>query len=124
MRRLKPGACRDHDCAESQWKFGESHSVLIREHVSALSDFLQRHFQSVKLLRTQFREHSFHLSGVLSEGFTNEVFATRSESNDPHAPVFGALDPANQAFRDEAVDSNTDRARGQIDDWAYRIHGQ
>jgi len=43
---------------------------------------------------------------------------------DPHAPVFGALDPADQALRDEAVDSDTDRAWGQIDDRAYRIDGQ
>jgi hypothetical protein len=31
---------------------------------------------------------------MLSEGRNNEVFATRSESDDPHAPIFGALDPA------------------------------
>jgi phosphoglycerate kinase len=54
----------------------------------------------------------------------NEGFAAWGEGNDPHAPVFGALDPADQALRDQAVDSDTDRARGEIDDRAYRIDGQ
>jgi hypothetical protein len=58
---------------------------------------------------------------MLSEGGHNEVFTTRSESDDAHASVFGALDPADQSFRKEALDSDTDRAWGQIDDWGYRI---
>jgi hypothetical protein len=32
--------------------------------------------------------------------------------------------PADQALPDEAIDSNTDRAWGQIYDWAYRVDGQ
>jgi len=61
---------------------------------------------------------------MLSKGGNNEILATWGEGNDPNASVFGALDPANQALRDEALDSDTDRAWGQIDDWAYRIDGQ
>jgi hypothetical protein len=61
---------------------------------------------------------------MLSKGGNNEILAAWGEGNDPNAPVFGALDPADQALRDEAIDSDTDRARGQIDDWAYRIDGQ
>ena len=41
-----------------------------------------------------------------------------------NSPVFGALNPADQAFLDEAVHSGTDRTRGQIDNRAYRIDGQ
>jgi hypothetical protein len=37
---------------------------------------------------------------------------------------FGALDPADETFRDEAVDSDANRAWSQINDWAYYIHGQ
>src|ERR1700745_3079436 len=61
---------------------------------------------------------------MLSKGGNNKVLAALGEGNGPNAPVFGALDPADQALRDEAVDSDTDRAWGQIDDWAYRIDGQ
>src|SRR5260370_20735563 len=61
---------------------------------------------------------------MLSKGGNNEIFATWGEGNDPNAPVFGALDPADQALRDEAIDSDTDRAWGQIDDRADRIDGQ
>src|SRR6266571_7882088 len=61
---------------------------------------------------------------MLSEGWNNEVLAARGEGDHPNAPVLGALDPADQALRDEAIDSDTDRAWGQIDDWAYRIDGQ
>ena len=34
---------------------------------SALTDFLKRHFEAPKLLRAQFRKHSPHLPGMLSE---------------------------------------------------------
>src|SRR5580765_6870505 len=61
---------------------------------------------------------------MLSKSGNNEILAAWSEGNDPNASVFGALDPADQALRDEAVDSDTDRAWGQIDDRADRIDGQ
>jgi putative oxidoreductase len=61
---------------------------------------------------------------VLSEGGNNEILAAWGEGNDPNASIFGALDPADEALRDEAIDSDTDRAWGQIDHWAYRIDGQ
>src|SRR2546427_12574469 len=58
---------------------------------------------------------------MLSKGGNNEILATWGEGNDPNASVFGALDPADQALRDEAIDKDTDRAWGQIDDWADGI---
>src|ERR1700720_4838884 len=61
---------------------------------------------------------------MLSKGGNNEILATWGEGNDPNASVLGALDPADQALRDEAIDSDTDRAWGQIDDWTYRIDRQ
>src|ERR1700732_3483100 len=61
---------------------------------------------------------------MLSKGGNNKILAAWREGNDPNASVFGALDPADQALRDETIDSDTDRAWGQIDDWAYRIDGQ
>src|ERR1700680_529949 len=61
---------------------------------------------------------------MLSKGGNNQILAMWGEGNDPNASVFGALDPADQALRDEAIDSDTDRAWGQIDHWAYRIDGQ
>ena len=61
---------------------------------------------------------------MLSKGGNNEILAAWGEGNDPNASVFGALDPADQALRDEAIDSDTDRAWSQIDHWAYRIDGQ
>src|SRR5712664_1675853 len=61
---------------------------------------------------------------MLSKGGNNEILAAWREGNDPNASVFGALDPADQALRDETIDSDADRAWGQIDDWADRIDGQ
>src|SRR5438132_5960275 len=61
---------------------------------------------------------------MLSKGRNNEILATRGEGNDPNASVFGALNPADQALRDEAIDKDTNRSWGQIDDWADRIDGQ
>src|SRR6201981_911222 len=61
---------------------------------------------------------------MLSKGGNNQILAGWGEGNDPNASVFGALYPADQALRDEAIDSGTDRAWGQIDHWAYRIDGQ
>src|SRR6266849_6685843 len=92
---------------ESQKKPAESHSALLHERVGALADFLQRHFEATKLLRAQFREHSLHLPGMLSEGWNNEVLAARGEGDHPNAPVLGALDPADQALCDEAVHGDT-----------------
>src|SRR5262249_7351039 len=61
---------------------------------------------------------------MLSKGGNDEVLAARGETDDPNTPVFRALDPAHQALREETVHSNTDRAWGQVDDWADRIDGQ
>src|SRR5277367_4581430 len=61
---------------------------------------------------------------MLSKGGENEIPAAWGEGNDPNASVFGALYPADQALRDEAINRDADRAWGQIDDWAYRIDGQ
>src|SRR5271169_6425618 len=61
---------------------------------------------------------------MLSKGGNNEILAAWREGNDPNASVFGALDSADQALCDEALNSDADRAWGQIDDWAYRIDGQ
>jgi len=101
-----------------------SRSILLYQRGSPLTDLFKRHFETTKLLRTQFREHSLHLPGMLSKGRINEGFAAWSEGNDPHAPVFGALDPADQALREETAYSSTDRPRGQIDDRTYSIDGQ
>ena len=101
-----------------------SRSTLLHQRSGALADLLKRHFETLELLRAQFREHSPHLPGMLSERRDNEVLSAWGEGNDPNAPIFGALDAADQAPCDEAVDSSTDRAWGQIDNWAYRIDGQ
>ena len=61
---------------------------------------------------------------MLSKGGNDETLATWGEGNDSNASVFGALDPADQALRDEAIDRDTDRAWGQIYDWAYRVDRQ
>ena len=61
---------------------------------------------------------------MLSKGGNNEIVAAWGEGNDPNASIFGALDPADEALPDEAIDSDTDRAWGQIDHWAYRIDRQ
>src|ERR1700730_14531040 len=58
---------------------------------------------------------------MLSKRGNNEIPAAWRERNDPNASVFGALDPADQALRDQAIDRDTDRAWGEIDDWAHRI---
>ena len=50
--------------------------------------------------------------------------AAWGEGHDPNASVFGAVHSADQTLRAEAIDSDTDRAWGQIDDWAYRIDGK
>jgi hypothetical protein len=66
--------------------------TLRHERDSALAGSLERQFEAAKLLRAELREHSLHLSCMLSEGRNNEVSASRGERDDPHAPVFGALD--------------------------------
>src|SRR6516162_11247764 len=100
------------------------HSTLLHQRGSAFANSFERHFETMKLLRAQFREHSPHLPGMLSEGGNDEALAARCECDDPNTPVFRALDPAHQALREETVHGNTDRAWGQIDDWADRIDGQ
>lgn len=85
-------------------------STLLHQSGSTLADFFERPFEATKLLRTQFREHSRHLPGMFSEGGNNESLAPRGEGDNPNAPVYSALDSADQAFREETVDSDTDRA--------------
>src|SRR5260370_133093 len=121
---FQPGSWNAAFRASRERERASCRSTLLHERSSALADFLKRHFEATKFVRTQFREHSLHLRGMLSKGRSNEVLAARGEGNDPHAPVFGALDPADQALREETIDGNADRTWGQIDDWAYRIDGQ
>ena len=61
---------------------------------------------------------------MLSESGNDEILPARGEGSNPNASVFGALNPADQALGDEAIDSDTDRAWRQIDDRADRIDGQ
>src|SRR5258708_26896978 len=61
---------------------------------------------------------------MLSKGGNNETLAPWGEGSYRNATVCGALDAADQALRDEAIDSDTDRTWGQVYDWAYRIDGQ
>src|ERR1700751_4372206 len=98
-------------------------STLLHQRGGAFTDFLKRHFEATKFLRTQFRENSPHLPGMLSERRGNEVLSARCEGNDPNAPVFRALDAGHQALREESVHGDTDRAWGEIHDRAYRIDG-
>ena len=101
-----------------------SRSTLLHQRDSALADSLKVNFKATKLLWAQFGEYFLHLPGMLSKGGNDEILATWGEGNDSNASVFGALDSADQALPDEAIDSDTDRARGQINDWAYRVDGQ
>jgi hypothetical protein len=89
-----------------------------------LADLLKRRFETAKFFGAQFREHSPHLPGMLSESGNDEVLPARGQGDDTNTPIFSALDPADEALREETVHSDTDRAWGQIDDWAYRIDGQ
>src|SRR5712691_13318314 len=98
-----------------------SRSTLLHQRGSALADFLKCRFEATKLLRAQFREHSLHLPGMLSKRSINEGLAPWGEGDDPHAAVFGALDPADQALLHETVHNQSCRKCGQIDDRAYRI---
>ena len=61
---------------------------------------------------------------MLPEGRNDKVPAALGERDDPNAPVLSALDAADQAFRDETVHSNADRAWREIDDRTYRVNGQ
>src|SRR5262245_64948582 len=101
-----------------------SRSTLVHQRSSLLADLLKRHLEATKLLGAQFREHSPHLPGMLSESGNDDVLPARGEGDDTNTPVFRALDPGYQALREETVHSDTDRAWGQIDDRADRIHGQ
>src|SRR5258705_2018840 len=101
---FQPGSWNAASRASTERELASCRSTLLHERSSTLADFLKRHFEATQLLRAQLREHSLHLRGMLSKGRSNEVLAARGEGNDPHAPVFGALDPADKALRDEAVD--------------------
>jgi hypothetical protein len=46
----------------------DSSQVCPCERGSPLADLLKRHFETLKLLRAQFREHSPHLAGMPSKG--------------------------------------------------------
>src|ERR1035438_8651735 len=89
-----------------------SSAPLLRHGGGALADFFECRFEATKLLRAQFRENILHLPGMLSKGCSNEFLSAWREGHDPNAPVLGALDPAYQALRYEALDSDTDRAWG------------
>jgi hypothetical protein len=52
---------------------------------------------------------------------SHEILSPRREGDDT---IFRALDPGYQAFREETVHSDTDRAWGQIDERTDRIDGQ
>ena len=98
--------------------------MLFDQRRSPLAGLFKRHFKAAKLPRAQFGEHFLHLPGMLSKGGNDEILATWGEGNDSNASVFGALDSADQALREKPIDSDTDRAWGQIYDWSYRVHGQ
>src|SRR6202011_826633 len=102
----------------------QNSAPLLHQRRSALTDFLERHFEAAKFLRAQLREHLPHLPGMLSEGWSNEIPAARCERNDTNPAVFAALYPADQPLREKAVHGDTDRTWGQIDDRAYRIDRQ
>jgi hypothetical protein len=76
---------------ELSWHF----SSRLHQRGGTLADFLKRRFETSKLILAQLREHSPHLPDMLSEGWNNQVLAARCEGDDPNAPVFGALGPAN-----------------------------
>src|SRR5579863_3119383 len=97
---------------------------LLQQHRSALTDFLERDFETTKFLRAHLREHLPHLPGMLSEGWSNEIPAARGERNDTNPAVFAALYAADEPLREKAVHGDTDRTWGQIDNRAYRIDGQ
>src|SRR5262249_8828340 len=101
-----------------------SRSTLVHQRSSLLADLLKRHLEATKLLGAQFREHSPHLPGMLSESGNDEVLPARGEGDDTNTPVFRALDPGYQALRDETVHSDADGAWRRIDGWACRIDGQ
>src|SRR6267154_4327397 len=82
-----------------------SRSTLLRQRGGALAELLKRDFQRTKFLRAQFRKHSLHLPGMLSESRNDEVLPTRGKRDDTHPPVFGALNPGYQALRDVAFPS-------------------
>jgi hypothetical protein len=71
---------------------------LPRKLRSAFSDFLKRRFEATKFLLAQFMEYPFHLRGVLSKDWNNEILVACGEGDDPNGPVFGALDPAERSY--------------------------
>ena len=81
----------------------QNSAPLLHQRPSALTDFLERDFQTAKLFRAQLRENLPHLPGMLSEGWSNEIPAARCERNDTNSAVFAALYPADQPLREKAV---------------------
>src|SRR5579863_5142740 len=109
---------------QAHWLVRTNSAPLLHQHRNALTDFLERDFETTKFLRAQLREHLPHLPGMLSEGWSNEIPAARGERNDTNPAVFAALYAADEPLREKAVHGDTDRTWGQIDDRAYRIDGQ
>src|SRR6516165_5602434 len=135
MARKSHGEAGQRSLAQTYLDIAESSTVLravvggrdtplLCERSCPLADLFKRHFESVKFLRAQFREHSPHLPGVLSKGGNNEILPARCEGDDTNTPVFRALDPGYQAPGGETVHSDTDRAWGQIDDGADRTNAK
>ena len=60
----------------------QNSAPLLHQRRSALTDFLERHFEAAKFLRAQLREDLPHLPGMLSEGWSNEIPAARCERNE------------------------------------------
>ena len=83
-----------------------AHSTPLHQRVSVLADFLERHFKITKLLAAKLGECSFHLPGMRTKRGGKKALAACCKGNDPNASVLAAFDPANQALRDEAIDSD------------------
>jgi len=56
---------------------------LPRKLRSAFPDFLKRRFEATKFLLAQFMEYPFHLRGVLSKDWNNEILVACGEGDDP-----------------------------------------
>src|SRR5579862_1537384 len=106
---------------QAHWLARTNSAPLLHHRRSALTDFLERHFEAAKFLRAQLREYLPHLPGMLSESRSNEIPTARCERNDTNPAVFTALHPADQPLREKAFHGDTDRTWSQIDDRAYRI---
>src|SRR5258706_15843998 len=76
----QPGSWNAAFRASREGELASCRSTLLHERSSVLADSLKRHFEATKFVRTQFREHSLHLRGMLSKGRSNEVLAARGEA--------------------------------------------